>query len=133
MPNKRREVKTMALTTRAAHTLPIDTNSRPVDRTVVLSRALHRAVEPFILQSWERAREVMVKNIAMQRARARSAYVTSWIDTWESALNAGPEAVVALSRTSGERGDDLRQMTPLAGILPFEIQQRIARELPRVP
>lgn len=123
----------MAVMARAARALPIDTDSRPVDRTVVLSRALHRAVEPFILQDWERACEVMIKNIAMQRARARSAYVNSWIDTWESALNAGAEAVIVLSRTPGERGDDLRQMTPLAGILPFEIQQRIARELPRVP
>ncbi len=122
----------MAVITRAERTLPIDADTRPVDRNVALSRALHRAVEPCILQDWERAREVMVKNIAMQRVRARSAYVIGWTDTWESALNAGPEAVVALSRTPGERGDDLRQMTPLAGVLPFEIQQRIARELPRV-
>lgn len=122
----------MALAARNAHTLPIDSDSRPVDRTVVLSRALHGAVEPFILQDWERAREVMIKNIAMQRARAQSAYVNSWIDRWESAIDAGPEAVVALSRTTGERGDDLRQMTPLAGVLPFEIQRRIARKLPRV-
>ncbi len=46
-----------------------------------------------MLQDWERAREVMIENIAMQRARARGAYVNSWIDTWESALNAGFEPI----------------------------------------
>jgi hypothetical protein len=102
-----------------------------VDRTVILSRALHAAVEPYILADWERARTIMLRNIEKQLPRARNPLVRGWISEWEYAIRQGPEVVIALSRIEGEHGDDLRQMTPLAGVLPFEIQRGIAIELPR--
>lgn len=103
-----------------------------IDRTIILSRALHTAVEPFIREDWPKALRVITNNIAKQRARTRGPLVRGWIDEWEQAAQRGPEAVIELSRTPGERGNDLRQMTPLAGVLPFELQQKIARETPRV-
>ncbi|UPL15703.1 hypothetical protein [Microbacterium galbinum] len=102
-----------------------------VDRTVILSRALHAAVEPYVLADWERAREIMLRNIAKQIPRARSPLARGWLSEWEDAIRRGPEAVIDLSRLEGEHGNDLRQMTPLAGVLPFEIQRKIALELPR--
>lgn len=102
-----------------------------VDRTVILSCALHAAVEPYILADWERARTIMLRNIDKQLPRAQNPLVRGWIAEWEEAIRQGRDAVIVLSRLEGEHGNDLRQMTPLAGVLPFEIQRKIALELPR--
>lgn len=102
-----------------------------VDRGIILSRALHAAAEPYIRTEWSRARRIIASNLARQRTHAHGPLAQKWTHEWERAAAQGPEAVIALSRLRGEHGNDLRQMTPLAGVLPYAIQRRIALELPR--
>lgn len=102
------------------------------DRTSVLSIALHEAAIPYVRSDWGRASRIIGENLAKLRTRARGPLAHEWIDEWESAWAAGPEGIVAVARMRGERGNDLRQMTPLAGVLPFDIRADIAMGLRRV-
>lgn len=71
----------------------------------------------------------MLRNIGKQIPHALNPLTRGWIAEWEHAIRMAPDAVIALSRLDGEHGNDLRQRTPLAGVLPFEIQQKIALKL----
>lgn len=61
----------------------------------------------------------MRRNIARLKARPRARLARIWVLEREDALNLGHDAVSEVAMTEGERGDDLRQILPLAGVLAF--------------
>lgn len=113
---------------------PIEaTAPRPyANRTSVLSTALHEAAVPYILSEWERSERIIEDNLAKLRARTRGPLALRWLEEWEAAWRSGPEDLAALALLEGEHGDDLRQMTPLAGVLPFDVRAEVTANLRRV-
>lgn len=86
-------------------------------REVELSLALHKAAVPHLISDWGRVEPIIRQNLARYRERPRSPLAQSWVDEWQAAVEQGPEAVSEVALTPDERGHDLRQMTPLAGVL----------------
>ncbi len=109
----------------------ISMNEEPVNRSVELSIQLHRAVLPFLRQNWASSQQIIRENLVKQRNLVHSPVALGWIEEWEQATNAGPDAIEAIALQRGERGDDLRQMTPLSGILPNLERWRVVREVQR--
>lgn len=98
-------------------------------REVELSLQLHRAALPFLRQDWPTAQRVMRSNLALLKRRRRAPLAEGWLQEWETAVEAGPEAVAAVALTEGERGVDLRQVSPLAGILPHEARLQVLKQV----
>lgn len=98
-------------------------------REAELSFQLHRAVLPFLEHDWPTNRRIILKNLAFLNSRPRSELARSWVSSWEHAVARGPQAVAEVALTEGERGDDLRQVTPLAGVLPEEERLRVIRRV----
>ncbi|MBL3685680.1 hypothetical protein D3248_01745 [Leucobacter zeae] len=91
-------------------------------RTAALSLELHRATLPYLSTDWPAVQRIVRANLDLMLRRPRAEIARGWIREWEEALERGPEALAAVAMTPGERGDDLRQMTPLAGVLPQDVR-----------
>lgn len=62
------------------------------------------------------------------RTRPSPAVHGRYLDEWEAAVATGPDEVERLATMPGSYGDTLRQVSPLAGVLPQEELQRIIKE-----
>lgn len=89
------------------------------------SLQLHIAALPYLRENWPEKQQIIRKNLALLNRRRRSDLAQSWVDEWAAAIEQGPEAVEAVALTPGERGDDLRQVTPLAGVLPDDVRLQV--------
>lgn len=98
-------------------------------REATLSVALHRAALPYVYRDWSAARRVMQFNLDRMKMRRRAPLAEGWVAEWQQALNIGPEAVEQVALMPGERGDDLRQMTPFAGVLPQDVRLEVIRQV----
>lgn len=98
-------------------------------REAELSYELHRAALPFLYADWAGAERIIRSNLAKLARRPRAALAQSWVLEWSSAVDQGPAAVAEVALSEGERGADLRQVSPLAGVLPasarLEVLQRV--------
>lgn len=100
-----------------------------LSREAELSWQLHRAVLPYLRQDWPTAQRVIRKNIALLKRRPRARLAEGWVREWEHAAELGPDAIAAVAMTEGERGDDLRQVSPLAGVLPQEVRLQVLHQV----
>ncbi|WP_229382357.1 hypothetical protein [Microbacterium schleiferi] len=50
-----------------------------------------------------------------------------WLDEWERMLAAPTGELIEFMLATGERADDLRQMTPFAGVLSEDERREIVR------
>ncbi|WP_336653003.1 MULTISPECIES: hypothetical protein [unclassified Leucobacter] len=98
-------------------------------REAELSLQLHSAALPFLRQDWPTARRLMRSNLALLKRRRRAPLAEGWVREWETAVEAGPEAVAAVALTEGERGIDLRQVSPLAGVLPQHVRLQVLKQV----
>lgn len=98
-------------------------------REVELSYELHRAVVPYLRRDWPSAEKKIRWNIARFNSRPRAKLAQGWVREWECAVDDGPEAVAAVALMSGDRGNDLRQVSPLVGVLPQEIRTQVLQRV----
>ncbi|MHA3684237.1 hypothetical protein ACXR2W_08275 [Leucobacter sp. HY1908] len=98
-------------------------------REAELSWQLHLAVLPFLKGDWPTTERLIRSNLALLKRRPRARLAQSWVQEWESAIDVGPDAVAAVAMTAGERGEDLRQVSPLAGVLPQEVRLRALQQV----
>ena len=104
-------------------------SARTVSRTAELSLQLHRAACQYLREDWEASRTLLRENLAWLQSRRRAPLAESWIADWATAIEAGPDAVERIALMPGERGEDLRQVSPLAGVLPEEVRLRVLQDL----
>ena len=103
--------------------------SETMTREAELSWQLHRAVLPYLWQDWPASQRVIRKNIALLKRRPRALLAEGWVREWEQAAELGPDAVATVAMTEGERGDDLRQVSPPAGVLPQEVRLQVLHQV----
>jgi hypothetical protein len=104
-------------------------NGQENTRSAELSLQLHRAALPYLWKDWDRASKIIRANLEKQRRLVHSPMALAWISEWEKAVDSGPDAIEVIVAQRGERGDDLRQMTPLAGVLPNSERWRVIGEV----
>jgi len=85
-----------------------------------VSYELHRAVAEKVLEDPQTVLSKARSNLQRMRARTRDAYASGWVREWESLVTGDVTALVAGMLRPDERGIDLRQMTPFAGVLSQE-------------
>ncbi len=61
------------------------------------------------------------------RRNARGALSQGWLDEWERMLEAPIGDLIEFMLAIGERADDLRQMTPFAGVLSEDERRDVVR------
>jgi hypothetical protein len=93
------------------------TGERPERREDRFGYELHLTVAALLPERGEEIRRIGLRNLARQRQRPGSSLRESWMDEWERLLHGPDEELAAGMLQLGERGNDLRQMTPLAGVL----------------
>lgn len=98
-------------------------------REAELSWHLHRAAVPYVLNNWAEAERIIRANLGFLKNRPRAQLAQEWVREWEAAADRGPEAVAEVAMMDGERGDDLRQVSPLAGVLPQDIRMQVLRHV----
>lgn len=98
---------------RVAH----DAGSQARARRERRSRALGAAVAAVVRDDWPRARDRAIDQLEMMRAKLGANRATELTDEWSRLIDAGPEVVARALVALGERGHDLRQMSPFAGLL----------------
>lgn len=102
-------------------------------RSVELSLALHRAVMPFMYADWPATRTILLRNLSRMKEWRLSTTARSWVSEWETAVERGPDAVEKVAFTPGERGADLRQMSPFAGVLPEGERLKVLEQFTYAP
>lgn len=98
-------------------------------REAELSWQFHRAVVPYLQENWPNTQRIIRANLALLKRRPRAQLARGWVREWEIAAELGPDAVAAVAMTEGERGEDLRQVSPLAGVLPQEVRLRVLQQV----
>jgi hypothetical protein len=78
----------------------------------------HRVVVDHLNRDEARVRRIGLENVA----KIRSLYLApnranEWIDEWEELLCGPREALATACLEPGEHGNDMRQMTPFAGVI----------------
>lgn len=104
-------------------------NGQTMTREAELSWHLHRAALPYLRADWPAAQRTMRANLTRFKQTRRAPLAESWVDEWWQAVEEGPDAVESVAMMPGERGNDLRQMSPLAGLLPQDVRMQVIREL----
>ncbi|MFJ4261985.1 helix-turn-helix domain-containing protein [Paenarthrobacter nicotinovorans] len=82
-----------------------------------VSYEMHRAVAEKVLENPQPVLSKARTNLQKMLARTRGAHATGWVREWESLLNGDILDLVGAMLRPDERGIDLRQMTPFAGVL----------------
>lgn len=100
-----------------------------MNRAAEVSLRLHRAAVKYVVADWESAESVIRANLSWLQSRRRAPLAESWIAEWAAAVDAGADAVKRVALTPGERGEDLRQVSPLAGVLPEEERLQVLQSL----
>lgn len=98
-------------------------------REAALSLELHLAVLPYLKPNWPENERIIRRNLALMKRQPRAPLARGWVHEWERATDEGPEAIARVALTPGERGEDLRQMSPLAGVLPEEVRLQVLHGL----
>lgn len=106
-----------------------DVRTPAMNRAADVSLQLHRAAVQHLLKDWAAAEPVIRANLERLRSRRRAPLAETWVAEWVAAVEAGPEAVARVALTPGGRGEDLRQVSPLAGVLPEEERLQVLREV----
>lgn len=91
-------------------------------------REMHRAAVPYLYSDWVKAEAQIRGHLALLRTRPRAAVIGRELNEWEAAIDAGPNEVERLALLTGRHGEELREASPLAGILPDEERLRIANQ-----
>lgn len=97
--------------------------SRPrlLRREERVSYELHRAVAEKITEDPQSVLSKARTNLERMASRTRDAYANGWVTEWNTLVNGGDiNRLVASMLGPDERGIDLRQMTPFAGVLSQE-------------
>jgi transcriptional regulator with XRE-family HTH domain len=82
-----------------------------------VSLELHRAVVRRLRTDSQGVREVARANLPLLRQNVRGEQAHGWLDEWERALDGSTEGLVHLCLRQDERGVDMRQVSPFAGVL----------------
>jgi hypothetical protein len=106
------------------------TDERPEWREDHFGYELHRAVAARLPERGEEARRIGLRNLARQRQRPGSKFREGWLDEWARLLEGTDQELAAGMLQLGGRGNDLRQMTPLAGV-PTQAERLAALERAR--
>jgi len=86
-----------------------------------VSYELHRAVAEKVSDDPQPVLSKARTNLQAMAARARDPHAQGWVSEWETLVNAGDlNRLVEVMLDPDERGIDLRQMTPFAGVLTQE-------------
>lgn len=85
---------------------------------------LHRAVAQKILDAPEEVRATARHNLGRMRLRPRNPYAESWLDEWSALIDGPVESLIETMLRADERANDLRQMTPFAGVLTDDERQQ---------
>lgn len=86
-----------------------------------VSYELHRAVAEKIREDPEPILDKARTNLQKMASRRRDAYSEGWVEEWSTLVNDGDlRRLVEGMLRPDERGNDLRQMTPFAGVLSEE-------------
>jgi hypothetical protein len=104
-------------------------NTQVWTREAELSFQLHRAALPYLHEDWPTVQRTIRDNLNLLKRRPRAVQAQGWIREWEDALAEGPEALERVAMTPGEHGVDLRQVTPLAGVIPFDVRLRVIQQV----
>ena len=79
--------------------------------------ALAAAAAGEVRRDFGQAGALARENIDTMRDVVGDNAAAKWLDEWESLLSAGPDAVRAALLDPSGHGDDMRQMSPFAGLL----------------
>lgn len=63
------------------------------------------------------------------RLTAHGSLTQEWLDEWERMLAAPTGELIEFMLATGERADDLRQMTPFAGVLSDDERNQVVRRV----
>jgi len=86
-----------------------------------VSYELHRAVAEKIVEDPQPVLRKARINLQRMSSRVRDAYAQDWVAEWDALINGGDiNRIVGAMLRADERGIDLRQMTPFAGVLSQE-------------
>lgn len=92
--------------------------SRREDR---VSYELHRAVADKVAKDPQVVLAKATSNLKKLGVRVRDAYARGWVAEWETLVTAGDvQKLREVMLSADERGIDLRQMSPFAGVLSLE-------------
>lgn len=106
---------------------PLRQKGEEDSRAARVSRELHRAVARKLRSNPDDIRSLALDNIARMRLNARGALSQGWLDEWERMLDGPTGELIEFMLATGERADDLRQMTPFAGVLSEDERRDVVR------
>lgn len=92
-------------------------HERAVERQRQLRLAIAAATAVRVRERWDDARRLAIEQLDSLVENGHGRSNERWVETWRRTLKDGPEAVALTLLRRGERGDDLRQVAPFAGLL----------------
>jgi len=96
------------------------TAGRPERREDLFGYELHLTVAAQLPDRGEEIRRIGLRNLARQRQRPGSGLREGWMDEWGRLLHGTDQELTDGMLQLGDRGNDLRQMSPFAGVLSQE-------------
>lgn len=98
-----------------------ESRPRMLRREERVSYELHRAVAEKVTQDPQPVLSKARTNLQKMASHTRDAYADGWVAEWNTLINGGDiNRLVESMLRPDERGIDLRQMTPFAGVLSQE-------------
>lgn len=85
-----------------------------------VSYEMHRAVAEKVIEDPQPVLNKARTNLQKMLARTRDAYAAGWVHEWETLVGSDVNTLVEVMLRPDERGIDLRQMSPFAGVLTQE-------------
>lgn len=85
-----------------------------------VSYELHRAVAEKVIEDPQPVLSKARNNLQKMLAKTRDAYSVGWVLEWQTLVSGDVTKLVEVMLRPDERGIDLRQMTPFAGVLSQE-------------
>lgn len=94
------------------------------------SLAIHRQIAARLLQNPVPTIKKARTNLARLRG-ADAGHSARWIDEWDAILDRSPDEIATAMLARTQRGIDLRQMTPFAGVVSDAERRKALRSVPR--
>lgn len=94
-----------------------DRHERALARQRHIRMGMAAATAVRVRERWPEARALALQQLEAMETQARGVSATRTVELWRRALDQGPEFAAQLLVRTGEQGDDLRQLTPFAGVL----------------
>jgi hypothetical protein len=85
-----------------------------------VSYEMHRVVAGKVTEDPKPVLAKARENLQKMKARSRGAQATGWVQEWERLISGDVSKLIEVMLRPDERGIDLRQMTPFAGVLSQE-------------